>query len=156
VNRTVRAWPAGELAVLEEGRLRAMATLPHADPGQIVEVPLGAASGVAVKREEVELERKMSPVRRENEAPDRVLTAGTVTIVNRRTKPVRLRIVKSVVGEGLAASDDGKIQRAANRLGPDQPLSEIRWNLNLPPGQTKKLTFGTVINLVPPDMKESR
>jgi hypothetical protein len=155
-NRTAVAWPTAPIHLYRDGKPRGTASLPVAAPGQSVEVDTGAALGVVVKREEVELERKLSPIRRENEPPDRIQTAGTVTVSNRRAISLRIRVIKPIEGEALASSDEGKMIRVPNRLGVDQPLSEIRWEFVLPAGQTKKLTYGTSLQIAPVETKENR
>jgi len=79
-----------------------------------------------------------------------------VTVANRRATAMRIRVVKPVEGEALVSSDEGKMTRVPNRLGVDQPLSEIRWELVLPAGQTKKLTYGTLLQVPPTEAKENR
>ena len=155
-NKTAIAWPAAPIHLYRDLKPRGTAMLSVAAPGQPVEVDVGAALGVSVKREEVELERKLSPIRRENEPPDRIQTTGTVTVANRRATAMRIRVVKPVEGEALVSSDEGKMTRVPNRLGVDQPLSEIRWELVLPAGQTKKLTYGTLLQVPPTEAKENR
>lgn len=155
-NRTAKAWPKGDLMVSRNGRLAARTTMPPVDAGASAEVPLGAAVGVSVVREEIELERKASVIRRENDPPDSVQTAGSATIQNRTGKAITLRVTKTVAGDATGASDDAKIVRMANRLGLDQPLNEIRWSFSLPAGQSKRLTFGTMIRTPPPLEKDAR
>ena len=149
-NRTTKAWPSGELLVMKDGRLIARVTLPHTNAGQAAEIPLGTAVGVAVSRDEVELERKTAVVRRETDPPDSIQTAGSATISNFTGRTMMIRATKSVAGDATAASDDAKIVRTPNRVGTDQPLNEIRWNFSLPAGQSKRLTYGTMIRLSPP------
>jgi len=156
-NKTAKAWPPGELIVMKEGRLVARVLMPHIDAGRDVELPCGRAVGVAVSRDEVELERKTATVRRETDAPDSIQTAGSATITNGNGYSLEFRVVKLVAGDANAASDDAKILRAANRLGSEQPLNEIRWSLSLGPGQSKRLTFGTTIRIPQPaESKDNR
>jgi hypothetical protein len=149
-NRTKKSWPAGELLIARDGRLVARTTMPHADAGQAVEVSLGAAVGVSVVRDEVEIERKTATMRRETDPPDSIQTAGSATIVNRTGKAIHVRATKTVAGDATAASDEAKIVRTSNRLGIDQPLNEIRWNFTLPANGSKRLTFGTLIRIQQP------
>jgi hypothetical protein len=155
-NRTAKAWPKGDLMVSRNGRLAARTAMPPVDAGASAEVPLGAAVGVSVVREEIELERKTAVIRRENDPPDSVQTAGSATIQNRTGKAINLKVTKTVAGDATGASDDAKIVRMANRLGLDQPLNEIRWSFSLPAGQSKRLTFGTMIRTPPPLEKDAR
>ena len=149
-NRTKKSWPTGELLVARDGRLVARTTMPHADAGQAVEVPLGAAVGVSVARDEVEIERKTATMRRETDPPDSIQTAGSATIFNRTGKAIRVRATKTVAGDATGASDEAKIVRMSNRLGIDQPLNEIRWNFTLAANASKRLTFGTLIRIQQP------
>lgn len=149
-NRSAKAWPTGELLVTNEGRLIARVALPHTDAGRATEVALGAAVGVAVSRDEVEIDRKTAVVRRETDPPDSIQTAGSATISNHTGKAMVIRATKTVAGDATAASDDAKVVRTPNRVGIEQPLNEIRWNFTLPAGQSKRLTYGTMIRLTPP------
>jgi hypothetical protein len=149
-NRSTKSWPTGEMLVTNEGRLIARVTLPHTDAGQATEIALGAAVGIAVSRDEVELDRKTAVIRRETDPPDSIQTAGSATVSNHTGKAMIIRATKSVAGDATAASDDAKVVRTPNRLGMEQPLNEIRWNFTLPAGQSKRLTYGTMIRLTQP------
>ena len=149
-NRSTKARPTGELLVTNDGRLVARVMLPHTNAGQATEIPLGSAVGIAVSRDEVELDRKTAVVRRETDPPDSIQTAGSATITNFTGRTMVIRATKSVAGDATAASDDAKIVRTPNRVGTEQPLNEIRWNFTLPAGQSKRLTYGTMIRLSQP------
>jgi hypothetical protein len=105
-NRTTKAWPTGQLLILNEGRLVARVTLPHTDAGRATEISLGSAVGVSVSRDEVELDRKVAVVRRETDPPDSIQTAGSATVTNHTGKAMIVRVTKTVAGDATGACDD--------------------------------------------------
>lgn len=150
VPSDARSLPPGPVLIQEGGRLRATAELPYVFHGEPAQLRLGPAPGITVTREETELERKQTATRRENEESDWIRMTGSLTIKNARLQAARLRIRKAFEGEGIAASDEGKIQRRPNQVGRDRPLCEIRWTVVVLPGQTKRLTYGYQLQLTAP------
>ena len=120
---------------------------PYTAEGQVAVLRLGPASGLDVRRAESELERKTTMIRGSKEQHDFVRMTGTLTIENHRPDPAKLEVTKRFEGDGLAASDDGVVRRLPNRVGLRQAVSEIRWDLEVLPGQRKRLTFGYRANL---------
>jgi hypothetical protein len=59
-------------------------------------------------------------------------------------------VIKEVVGEVVAAGEDAKVTHKPNVLGKERRLMEIAWTFLLPAGESKRLTFGTKIELSAP------
>ena len=152
-NRTDRALPAGPVVVISGSRLQAKAIIPYTAVGEIADVDLGAAVGLAIERQETELERKQAVIRRENEEYDWVRVVGALAVTNRLPESAQVQVIKEFEGEGLDASDNGVIQRSPNRVGRDQAVTKICWDLAVPAGQCKRVTYGYHLHLAPPNGK---
>lgn len=142
-----RTLPGGLLLVFQGDRPVAQRTWPGVEEGREAVLTMGPPAGIEVRKEETELERKQSAIQRENEYYDWVRMTGVLSIHNRRTSPVELSVVKTFEGEGTAASDQGRISRAGNVVGRREAVSEIRWELSLPAGQQKRLTYSYLLHL---------
>jgi hypothetical protein len=66
---------------------------------------------------------------------DLVTVEGVIKLRNIKKDTVEIVITRDLVGEALAASDDGKISRQGFNLQAINPNSVIKWNLNLPSGE---------------------
>lgn len=138
---------AGTVVVVQGELPVASLPMPFVAAEQRATLELGPPAGIAIQREETELERNQSEVQRENHYYDWVRMTGMLKIHNKRTTPVKMHVVKSFKGEGTAASDNGQISRQPNAVGDGQARSQIAWNLTIPAGQEKRLTFGYVLHL---------
>lgn len=139
--------PAGSAVIFQGERPMARSTLPFVERGQSASIELGLPSGIRVNREETELERKQSAIQRENEYYDWVRLTGVLTIENVRPTAVEMTVIKTFEGEGTAASDDGAIVRQPNVVGDREALTEIRWELTVPAGEKRRLTYGYLLHL---------
>lgn len=137
-----RALASGPAVVMQAERPLAITEFPHCPAGQAAEVRLGATRDLQVKREETELDRKRGVGMGEEQPVDWVTFAGTLAIENQGIVPARVRVTKRFAGEGTAASDEGRIQRVLNQVGLLHPISEILWEVTIPRGQIKRLTYG--------------
>lgn len=141
-NPTDQAWPAGEAIVRSGLLVLGVAELPAVGARQTAEVAAGSATGIEIRREESELERRQAAIQGENEPVDSFPRAGSITVTNRRTSTANVQLVLRTKGVGLAASDDGKISRVGQGSRGMAPFTEFRWRLALPSGQSKRVTYG--------------
>lgn len=73
---------------------------------------------------------------------DLVTIEGTINIRNIKKETVELVLTRNMVGETIAASDNGKISREGLNLQSVNPNSIIKWNLNIPSGEKEiKYTY---------------
>lgn len=73
---------------------------------------------------------------------DLVTVEGTVKIRNVKKENVEVVLKRKLVGEVISADKDGKIIREGINLQAVNPNSEIKWNLDLPSGESEiKYTF---------------
>ncbi|MGL5097203.1 MAG: hypothetical protein ACRDD1_16575, partial [Planctomycetia bacterium] len=150
-NDGAAALPAGQVVRTVDGVPQETAGFDGVEAGEAATLRLGPAVGLRLERTELEVERKQPAIRRENGHYDYAEIAGSLTIDNRRPAPVALEIAKVFEGEGLAASDDGRIRRRPNQIGRTRPLTEIRWTITVAPGATRRLTYAYQIDLPGPD-----
>lgn len=140
VNRTDKSWPAGEVLVLDGVRPIHRGRFPYTPPAAVAEIDLGPAFGIHVRREETEIERKQ--VRNDANSPFRIRIVGSLFVESTRKEAVQLRVRKEFEGESLSASDDAQQMRLPNQVGKAQAATRIEWNVELEPGESKRLTYG--------------
>jgi hypothetical protein len=146
-NTCGRSLPPGPALVMQGDGPPTAADMPYSPAGAVATLRLGTAAGIECRREEIEIERRQPKIRVENELYDYVKMAGTLSIVNRRPEAVALEIQKTFEGDGIAASDGGAVRRVPNQAGRPIPLSEVRWKLQVGPGETKRVTYGYMLYL---------
>lgn len=71
---------------------------------------------------------------------DEVTVNGKLTLKNWKDKAVKVSVKKSLVGD-VVNSGDGKSTKVVRQLAAVNPTSEITWEFNLKPQETKELNF---------------
>jgi hypothetical protein len=66
---------------------------------------------------------------------DLVTVEGLIKLRNIKKDAVEVVITRNLVGEGVSATDNGKISRQGFNLQGINPNSVLKWNLNLPNGE---------------------
>ena len=72
---------------------------------------------------------------------DLVTVEGTLKLDNYKTKDVHLVIHKSLRGEVVSSTDDGKAEKLARGIVLDNPSSMLTWDFTLKAGDKKTITY---------------
>jgi hypothetical protein len=104
-------------------------------------VKITVATDIRGKRSETEKSREPDALKGYGYTFWKITSEGEFTLKNFKTRAVTLDVRKTLVGEVLSASDDGKIAKTAEAVRSVNPTSIISWKVPLKPGEEKKLTY---------------
>jgi hypothetical protein len=139
-NATGQPWTTAPALVLEKGHPLAQGTIFYTAPTGSTLLRLTNAPDVAVERTEVEVERIPKAYVRERTSWDGLVVEGKLAIRNAKTKSITIEVTKTLTGE-VIASDGGKVERLAEAFASVNPGSRVRWEVSVPPGERKVLTY---------------
>jgi hypothetical protein len=94
-----------------------------------------------VRGQQVQTEAKRERVELPGYYCDKVTVDGKLSVANWKKTPIRLNVVKSLVGEVVTAGDAGKTSKVVKSLTGLNPTSEIVWEFDLKPNEEKVLTY---------------
>lgn len=153
--------------VMQGGRVLAQGMITYTPPGADADVSVTTAVDIRVTKEERERKRVPNAANWNGEPLARIDLDGSVTLVNRRGKPVEIEVVRHVLGNVESAGDEGRVERVnvledlallGQTPGPGGPswigwfnwppwwrqfngAGRIRWNVVLEPGAEKTLGY---------------
>ncbi|MCJ7611516.1 MAG: DUF4139 domain-containing protein [Candidatus Aminicenantes bacterium] len=141
-NSTAYPWTTAPALAVREGKPMAQEILDYTSKGSAVNLKLTIASDVKTSRQEVEAERQRG-VTVSGHTYDLVSVRGELRIKNNKDKPVTMDVKKSLTGEVLEVSPQGKTQKMAEglELRAINPNSRITWEILLNPGQDITLAY---------------
>jgi len=140
-NATKFPWTSAPTLVISGTKPIAQDTLPYTPKGASSNLKLTIATDVRSSQQELEVERKSNVPVRPNYRYDLVTVEGTLKLENYKTKDVHLLIRKSLRGEVLSSTDDGKAEKLARGIALDNPSSMISWDFTLKAGEKKTVTY---------------
>lgn len=132
---------APALVMSADNKPLAQETLLYTPAGATTSLRLTLATDIRAQQSEQEAERKNDAVTINRSAYSIVTVNGALTLRNYKSKDVRLIVRKSVVGEVLSASQNGKAERTAEAVQSVNPVSKIMWDFPLKAGETVTLTY---------------
>ena len=125
------------------GQIVGQDTLRYVSAGGPVELRVTRSLDLAPDFIEEETGRERGFVKYDNNNAryDRVTVQGTLTLVNRKSKAVDVRIRKAFTGEWLVGGGEPKVTRTAAGLRQPNPTGLAEWTKTIAPGDTLKLTY---------------
>lgn len=92
---------------------------------------------------EEEVDRQINAIPRTSytRGYDLITAKGTIQLVNYKSQTVKVKVLKQLVGEVTRASHNGATVKNRVGLRSVNPNSEIRWTLDLKPGEKVELTY---------------
>ena len=135
----------GPATTFSEGQIIGQDTLRYASPGQTVELRVTRSLDLSPDFLEEETARERGFVKRPDNYPiyDRVTVRGTLTLVNRKAKAVKVRIRRPFTGEWLSGDGAPVVTTTAAGLRQPNPTGLAEWAKTVEPGATLKLTYST-------------
>jgi hypothetical protein len=151
--------------LMQDGRILAQGMMTYTSTGSSVDLEITAAVNLPVFFEDVETGRVPDAKRLRDSSYQQVNLAGTVSVSNYQSKPVRIEIERQLLGTADMASHDGAITQPGwhndletwsgtagypNWWFSDSwpwwwhhlnSLSRIRWTLEIPAGKQVDLTY---------------
>ncbi len=135
----------GPATTFSEGQIIGQDTLKYASPGQTAELRVTRSLDLSPDFLEEETGRERGFVKRPDNYPiyDRVTVRGTLTLVNRKSKAVKVRIRRPFTGEWLSGEGEPTVTTTAAGLRQPNPTGLAEWTKTVEPGATLKLTYST-------------
>jgi|GEM_PF-3443548 len=130
-----RQWPAGLREVLRSSHESVQAAIPKGKST----LKLTVATDVSADQQQTEVSRKQVDILGYHY--DEITVNGKLLLKNYKNKPVKMNVKKSLMGEVLETSSDGKVVKVAKNLAAVNPNSLIAWEFGLAPGAEKTLTY---------------
>lgn len=124
----------------EELRPLAQDEIKYAPLGSNVSVNLAKSPDLIVKNNEVEKTREERAKTIDKRSYTKVTITGTIDIQNTLDKKITLNADKSIMGNIIEVSDNGKIITAPNNSGLNQ-LTRAEWEINLEKNEKKAITY---------------
>jgi len=143
-NTMGRPLTTGPATIYDDGDILGQNQMDYTPVNGTAEVKINQALDIVTDTLEEESNREIGFIKypnTNNPRYDRSTVNGTLQITNLKTKPVKVRVRKSVTGEALLADNEGKIVKRPGGLRDVNPLSDIEWTVEVAPGKTQKLTY---------------
>lgn len=139
-NTAVPFTTAPVMVVTEKEQFLAQDLLKYAPVGGTVDVKLSKAIDIVMRNAEEESQRNDSYKKINSNMYGRVVIKGSVTISNLQSKEVTVNVKKTLSGNVLSQSDNGKATRTG--MGYDNnPSSMIAWEIKMPVNGKKVLNY---------------
>jgi hypothetical protein len=140
-NSTKFPWTSGPGMVISGTKPLAQDTILYTPKGATSNLKLTVATDVRASQQELEVERQTNVPRHLSNSYDLVTVEGTLKLENYKGKDVHLLIHKSLRGEVVSSTDDGKAEKIARGIAADNPASLVSWDLTLKAGEKKTITY---------------
>ncbi len=134
-------WTTAPVLVMSGNRPLAQDTLLYTPAGATTNLHLTLATDIRVSKNEQESTRENNSVTINRNSYSVVTVSGTLTLKNYKAKDVRMCVRKSVVGEVLTISPNGKFERTAEAVQAVNPVSRLSWDFPLKAGEEVTLTY---------------
>lgn len=139
-NSGSQPFTTGPVFVLEDGKAIGQEIIKYTPPGASTDVRLSNGIGLRVEKTEAEVKRGASvKIGKTDYIP--VTLKGTLTITNFRNDKATIKVTKTARGRVVEQSDNGKVKQTQVLTGDANPLNDMVWNVEVPAGQTKQITY---------------
>lgn len=117
-------------------------TLTYTSKDQDARVKISKALDINARQQEEEKSRDRGFIldRFKNPRFDRLTVGGRIEIRNRKPNEVKLEVRKGLIGEVVSASG-GEALKEPTSMWEVNPVSRIKWDLTLKPGETRVLEY---------------
>jgi len=145
-NNTKVPFTTGPATTFSEGEIVGQDALKYVSVGQTAELRVTRSLDVSADYSEEEAGRERGFIKGRNgdgEYPiyDRVTVKGTLSMLNRKTKAIKVRIRKSFTGEWISGEGDPDVKTTAAGLRQPNPTGSAEWIATVEPGKTLKLSY---------------
>ena len=140
-NTTKFPWTSAPTLVISGTKPIAQDTLPYTPKGATSNLKLTIATDVRASQQELEVDRQANVPHRQPYRYDLVTVEGTLKLESYKAKDIHLMIHKTLRGEVISSTDDGKVEKLAHGIELDNPLSQLTWDFTLKAGEKKTVTY---------------
>ncbi len=134
-------WQEGQVLITRDNIPLGLRRLPYIPPGSSGEIIVQTDSSIRAKVSEEEFERIQRSLVFQEQTYSLVKVRGEITLKNHKEEAVNVVVSQLLSGEVTAAGDGGKITRKAPFYHSPNPQTEITWEVAIPAGAERKLTY---------------
>jgi hypothetical protein len=141
-NSTETPWTTGPCLALSGNQPLSEDILRYTPVRAKGELTVTTAINIAKSITESEVDRKLKAHEPQpNSFLDLVTLRGTVQLKSFESKPVSIRVTRSVQGRPLDATSNGSIRMDSEKLRLVERAGQIEWSVELQPGKTTELSY---------------
>lgn len=140
-NSTNFPWTSAPTLVMQGSKPVAQDTLPYTPKGATSTLKLTIATDVRSSHEEREVARVRSTERRHGYDYDIITIEGKFTLTNYKSKDVHIVVTKTFRGLAEPMTDNANVEKLAESIAADNPMSRAKWDLTLKSGEARTVTY---------------
>lgn len=143
LNTSGRPLTTAPALISQNGQMLAQETMTYVPTGAEIKLPITQALDIAsiLTEEETGIERGTIKDRNGNPVYDTVTVEGSLELTNFKKDTVHMEVSKEIVGEVVSSGNAGKSTKSVRSRSDANPLSTIKWDLNLDKGQKLTLKY---------------
>jgi hypothetical protein len=140
-NTTTFPWTSAPAMVIQGTKPLSQDTLPYTPKGATSNLKMTIATDIRSSHEEREIARQQNVERRRGYQYDLVTVEGTLKAKNYKSRDVHLSITKRLRGSVESQTENGTAEKLAESISVDNPMSQLKWEIVLKPGEEKTITY---------------
>ncbi len=134
-------WTSAPAIVIMGTKALSQDTLLYTPKGASTNLKMTIATDVRTSKKELEVERQPKALYRNGTEFEAVTVEGTLKVKSYKSKEISLKIYRSLVGEILTTTDEGKVEKLGEGIRGVNSTSRTTWDLKLKPGEEKAITY---------------
>jgi len=134
-------WTSAPAMVISGTKALSQDTLLYTPKGASSNLKMTIATDVRTDKKELEVERQPKALYRNGSEFEAVTVEGTLKVKSYKSKEIALKISRTLVGEVLSATTDGKTEKLGEAIRGVNSTSRITWDVKLKPGEEKVITY---------------
>jgi hypothetical protein len=146
-NNSNQPLTTGPATIFKDGEIMGQDSLLYTSVGAETTVKMTKAMDVRAEDFEEEVARVVleQPIR--GSWYDVVTLKGTLSITNRKSEAVELKITKELTGEMVSTDGDPKVRTITRGLRAVNPRQMLEWTVRIPAGESRTLTYTYKVHL---------
>ena len=140
-NNSKFPWTTAPAMATSKEQPLAQDTLNYTPRGAKGDLKLTIATDILAKKSELERTRENDALRVYGYSFAKVTVDGKLTLKNFKSKQVTVTVKKTLTGEVVSASQDGKVEKTAEGIKTVNPTSVITWEVPINPGEENTLEY---------------
>jgi hypothetical protein len=146
-NNSNQPLTTGPATIFKDGEILGQDSLLYTSVGQENTVKMTKALDVRAEDFEEEIARQVLEQHIRGSYYDLVTLKGTLSITNRKSEAVELKITKEITGEMVTADGEPKTRTITRGLRAVNPRQMLEWTIRIPAGEARTITYTYKVHL---------